>query len=299
MQALEIATVDDLVRVLDDHPQWLEALRQRLLTREVLDLPQQLADFAAATERRFEVQGRQLEAQGRQLEGLTGQVEVQGRQLEAQGRQLGGLAGKVEAQGHQIGELTDRLGKVECQVEAHGHQIGELTDRLDKVECRLGKVECRLGSVEGQLNKLRDDIGPIKAAHVSNAARRLAYRMAEKQGLELVDILEWKDLGAMVQSSDTHGISDGDLESFRIADMVLRATGPDGSECYVAVEVSYTANGRDTRRAIRNAQFLTRFTGLRSYAVVAGLRFDNRILEAVESGAVAWFELPAEVLEVN
>ena len=271
MQALEIATVDDLVRVLDDHPQWLEALRQRLLTREVLDLPQQLADFAAATERRFEVQGRQLEAQGRQLEGLTGQVEVQGRQLEAQGRQLGGLAGKVEAQGHQIGELTDRLGK----------------------------VECRLGSVEGQLNKLRDDIGPIKAAHVSNAARRLAYRMAEKQGLELVDFLEWKDLGAMVQSSDTHGISDGDLESFRIADMVLRATGPDGSECYVAVEVSYTANGRDTRRAIRNAQFLTRFTGLRAYAVVAGLRFDNRILEAVESGAVAWFELPAEVLEVN
>ena len=271
MQAIEIATVDDLVRVLDDHPQWLEALRQRLLTREVLDLPQQLADFAAATERRFEVQGRQLEAQGRQLEGLTGQVE---------------------AQGHRIGGL-------EGQVEAHGHQIGELTDRLDKVECRLGKVECRLGSVEGQLKQLRDDIGPIKAAHVSNAARRLAYRMAEKQGLELVDILEWKDLGAMVQSSDTHGISDGDLESFRIADMVLRATGPDGSECYVAVEVSYTANGRDTRRAIRNAQFLTRFTGLRSYAVVAGLRFDNRILEAVESGAVAWFELPAEVLEVN
>ena len=257
MQAIEIATVDDLVRVLDDHPQWLEALRQRLLTREVLDLPQQLADFAAATERRFEVQGRQLEAQGRQL----------------------------EAQGHRIGGL-------EGQVEAHGHQIGELTDRLDKVECRLG-------SVEGQLKQLRDDIGPIKAAHVSNAARRLAYRMAEKQGLELVDFLEWKDLGAMVQSSDTHGISEGDLESFRIADMVLRATDPDGSECYVAVEVSYTANGRDTRRAIRNAQFLTRFTGLRSYAVVAGLRFDNRILEAVESGAVAWFELPAEVLEVN
>ena len=28
--------------------------------------------------------------------------------------------------------------------------------------------------------------------------------------------------------------------------MVLRVTAPDGTDCYVAVDVSYTANGRDT-----------------------------------------------------
>ena len=80
---------------------------------------------------------------------------------------------------------------------------------------------------------------------------------------------------------------------------MLRATDPAGEECYVAVEVSYTANGRDTARAVRNAQFLTRFTGRRAHAVVAGLRFDDRIRPSVKSGEVSWFQLDPEVLEVD
>ena len=250
MQALEIATVNDLVQILDEHPQWLEALRERLLTREVLDLPQQLAEFAANTDRRFEVVERELEAQGRRLGRVEGQLEEQGRELEAHGREL-------EAHGREL--------------EAHGRQ----------------------------LKQLRDDIGPIKAAHVRNAARDAADMLAEAQGLEFVDILDRKELGAMVRSSDTRGISKGDLDSFRFADMVLRATDADGADCYVAVEVSYTANGRDTDRAIRNAEYLTRFTGSRAVAVVAGRRFDDRISNAVKSGAVAWYELSARALEVD
>ena len=160
-------------------------------------------------------------------------------------------------------------------------------------------MEDRLDGVEGQLNQLRIDIGPLKAAHVRNAARSAADAIAEKQGLELVAILGRQELGALLRSSDTHGISKDDLESFRFADMVLRATDPDGVECYVAVEVSYTANGRDTRRAVRNAEYLTRFTGCRACAVVAGQRFDNRIREALKSGAVAWFELHQRLLEVD
>ena len=271
MQALEITTINDFVRVLDEHPQWLEAVRGRLLPRAVLDLPRQLADFAAATERRFEAvegllkaQGRQLEDHGRQLNQLRTDVEAQGRQLEDHGRQL-------EDHGRQLEDHGNQLKQLRTEVEARGRQ----------------------------LDQLRTDVAPIKAAHVINAARRLAYRIAEVQGLDFVGILEPQDLGAMVRSSDTHDISDGDLDSFRDADLVLRARGPDRSACYVAVEVSYTVNGRDTRRAIRNAQFLTRFTGCRAYAVVAGLRRDDRIGDAVDSGTVAWFKLRSRVLEVD
>ena len=78
---------------------------------------------------------------------------------------------------------------------------------------------------------------------------------------------------------------------------MLRATDAAGEEWYLAVEVSYTANGRDTARAGRNALFLTRFTGRRAYAVVAGLRFDECIRP--ESGEVSWFQLDPEVLEVD
>ena len=208
MQAPEIATIEDMVRVLDEHPQWLEALRARLLTRELLDLPQTLADFIAATDRRFDV-------------------------------------------------------------------------------------------LERQMDRLRTDIGPLKAAHARSAALDRADLIAEDLGLSLVGILGRDELRSLVQSADTDDISKDDLRSFRTADMVLRAADPAGTECYVAVEVSYTANGRDTERARRNARFLTRFTGLRASAVVASLRLDQRIFPAVESGEVAWFQLDADVLEVD
>ena len=215
VQALEIATVEDLVRVLDEHPQWLEALRSRLLTRELLELPQRLAEFAAATDRRFAEHDR------------------------------------------------------------------------------------RFDSLDRQIAQIRTDIGPLKAAHARNAVMDEAHLLAEDQGLSLAGILDRRELHALVQRADTGGISRHELRSFQAADVVLRTTDAAGTECYVAVEVSYTANGRDTERARRNAGFLTRFTGRRAIAVVAGLRIDDRIRSAVDSGEVGWFELAPELLEVD
>ena len=34
-----IDTISDLMRVLDTHPEWLEAMRARLLTSDVLEMP--------------------------------------------------------------------------------------------------------------------------------------------------------------------------------------------------------------------------------------------------------------------
>ena len=48
-----IHTIEDLVRVLDERPEWNEALRAKVLSQELLNLPQKLADFAETTERRL------------------------------------------------------------------------------------------------------------------------------------------------------------------------------------------------------------------------------------------------------
>lgn len=57
------------------------------------------------------------------------------------------------------------------------------------------------------------------------------------------------------------------------------------------MEASYTVNGRDTDRALRNAEILTRLTGKPAQAVVAGYRLDDRVRARVESGKVYWREL--------
>ena len=67
----------------------------------------------------------------------------------------------------------------------------------------------------------------------------------------------------------------------------------------IAVEISFTANGIETTRAVRNAGFLTRFTGKRSYAAIAGLNRDNRFQGSIESGEVLWYQLEPELLEAD
>ena len=247
MRTLEIATVDDLVRVLDEHPQWLEALRERLLTRELLALPQQFAD-------------------------LTQQVADLTQQLADLTQQLADFAA-----------TTDR------RFEAADKRSAELERNLADLRA----------STNRQFDQLRIDLGPIKAAYAANAARTAADLMAEMQGLKFVDFVEEQELWAMTRGSGAGKISRDELLSFRYADIVIRATDPDGTECYVAVEVSYTANGRDTKRAQRNARFLTRFTGRRADAMVASLRIDDRIRAAVDSGEVAWYKLIRQVFEVE
>ena len=46
---IRIDTIEDLVRVLDDHPDWREAVWARLLSRELLDLPSRFSDFVEET----------------------------------------------------------------------------------------------------------------------------------------------------------------------------------------------------------------------------------------------------------
>lgn len=47
-----INTIEDLIRLLDENPEWVEALRARLLTRELVEMPQTLARFVETTNRR-------------------------------------------------------------------------------------------------------------------------------------------------------------------------------------------------------------------------------------------------------
>ncbi len=239
-----INSIEDLVELLDKNPRWLDAVRARVLTRELIELPQTLARFAAGTNERFD--------------------KIEGEMKE------------------RFAEVDQRFDKVE----------GEMNERFDKVDQRFDKVE-------GDISGLRDDIAPLKGAHVRSAAVREAGLIAEDMGFTFVRTLTSEQVRILSRSESTTDISAGDLRSFRRADLIMEVTDGEGETCYVAVEISFTANGRDTTRAVRNAGFLTSFTGKRSVAAVAGLRRDDRIDESIESGEVFWHQLDPSDLEAE
>ena len=103
-----------------------------------------------------------------------------------------------------------------------------------------------------------------------------------------------------MEASATADIPQNELDSFDNADIIIEATHRETGETqYLAVEVSYTASRRDTDRAIRNAEFLTRFTGQPAHAVVVSQRVRPGIEQLIERGDVQWAELPLEALETD
>ena len=217
-----INTIEDLIQLLDDNPQWVQALRARLLIRELIELPESFAKFVRETNQRF--------------------------------------------------------------------------DRID-TEMQVLKSDVQV--LKGDIKSIRDDMAPLKDAHARNAARREADLIAEDMGFVMLRVLSRNNIRTLVHSSDVSGISKDELRSFRRADCIIEATGPQGDVCYIAVEASFTVNGRDTTRAVRNAAFLTGFTGKSAYAAVAGARMDERVRGGVESGGVFWYQLEPHSLEAE
>ena len=217
-----INTIEDLIQLLDEKPEWLEEVRKRVLTRDVLELPDRV---------------------------------------------------------DRLSESVERLSRV--------------------VEDFVAATNRRFDATDNALAAIRNDIGILKAGHARTSALSHSYTIARQLGLKRVRNLTDEDLWDMTDIVDVSDIPGNQIDSFHLADLVIEATDSSGETCYVAVEISYTADDRDTERAIRNAAFLTRFTGCPAHPVVAGVHQDNRIVSRIESGEVFWHQLESRDLEVE
>ena len=186
------------------------------------------------------------------------------------------------------------------EFKAYVDQFVESTNRrFDVIEARFDAVDARLDRHNVMLKGITDDLGQLNGSHDRISAAEDAAFIAQDLGLQRTKTLSREDLLELIDPADTADIPVSDLRSFRAADLIMEARTADGEICYVAVEISYTANGSDTQRAILNAVFLTRFNGRRSFAVVCGLNQDDRIQDSFESGEVFWHQLTPEQLNAE
>ena len=90
-----IETFQDLLDILDAKPEWAQALRQRLLTPELLALPEKFTAFADMVEKRFQA----LETDVAELKSDMVQVK----------------ADAAELKGHAVPAATQRMTGVIAQ----------------------------------------------------------------------------------------------------------------------------------------------------------------------------------------
>ena len=154
-----------------------------------------------------------------------------------------------------------------------------------------------IGEIRQDIGEIRQDLGRIKGAHARNETTRQSLVIARRMGFSYTRTLTDADLLAMAEASDISDINPRDIDSFIGADLAMEATDPNGRPVYITLEISFTGNRQDTRRAIRNAEFLARFTGQPAYPAIASVRNDPEISDVLDSGQVYWHEIRDRNLE--
>ena len=275
-----ISSMEDLLRVLDENPEWVEAIQSRILGERMVGL---LNDTAATL---AGISSRQASSEETQQELVKAQTELT--------QHVGTLTQRMD-------DLTQRVDAITQQIDILIQRMDILTQRVDlltqRMESLVTEVRALITRMDNYERRAERDFGVLKGYMMKTVARDEAANIADILDLRYVATLSVAELREMSDSSgDTSGITRGDLISFRKADLIAEATDANGDTCYIAAEASYVIGRRDTDRATRNAGYLTRFTGRPAYPVVAGVSLHDSIQQLVSSGEVPWYMVSEEEL---
>ena len=102
----DINNIADLLRILKEQPEWVQALRGALLSEELLNLPERLAEFVQATDRNFQLVHQRLD----RLE--TDVAELKTAQTETN-RRLGNMEATIANHTQQINQLRGQFSNFE------------------------------------------------------------------------------------------------------------------------------------------------------------------------------------------
>ena len=191
-------------------------------------------------------------------------------------------------------QLPERFAQFAAHVTAFIERQEEFNARQEETNARQEETNAR---VEERLQRITDDLGVLKGHAAGRIAREMSDDIAEHLGYEITQQLNGNDLRAMLRGSTPYDIPVSVRRSFYVADLVAKVEDQDGNELFMAVEASYTADERDTRRAVRNAGLISRFTGLTAVPVVASLENDHAVQQLVDDGQVQWFQFQAQDLQ--
>jgi len=149
----------DLLSLLNAHPEWREELRRAILSDDFLALPRIVRELAEAQKRTEQRLDELAEAQRRTEE----QLAILGRRVD----ELAEAQKRTEEQLAILGRRVDELAAAQKRTE----------ERLDRVEVELGKTRSELGRLTSVIGaSLEDEAGSVLAT----VMRQKGYRVLQE-----------------------------------------------------------------------------------------------------------------------
>lgn len=251
----DTVTEQQFLERLDTSPTFRDEVRRRVLSAELIAMPENLAETSA-----------QLAKLSKEFSAFAGEQRTINTELRTD-----------------IAELKEGQAELRTDVAELRTDVNELKEGQAEIKNTLKRIETDVGELKGNaaywvaLSRYDEILEDLNLECVRLLGREDLTGMVRGFGAN------------KFESGDRHSFYRADLvmEATEVQD-------PDTTR-YVAVEASYTGDHRDTSRAIRNAEILKQCTGHEASAVVASVRNDRDIQPVIDAGTVIWFQLnPAD-----
>lgn len=137
---------------------------------------------------------------------------------------------------------------------------------------------------------LKNDLAILKNACAEAKARADVAVIADELNLEHRRIVPRLELRRVARENGAD-LGDDEIGWFVSSGIMAETVDAGGETTYLAVQVSFSADLQDGDRARRHSGLMQSFTNRPCRAVVASARNDDRLLELIERGEVAWHAL--------
>ena len=138
----------------------------------------------------------------------------------------------------------------------------------------------------------------LQDLHAETKARANIAVIADELDLEYRRIVPGIELRRLARR-DGADLRDDKIKSFVGSAIMAEAKDAEGNTTYLAVEASYTGDLHDADRARSHAALMQRLTNKPCRVEIASARNNDRLVELIESGEVAWHQLKVRIQPVN
>lgn len=268
---LRLEDLQELVRLLEQHPEWARQLRRALFPDGVAladELRALVAEVRALTgaQRATEVTLQALAEAQRRTEQRVAELSKAQAHTE---QRVGALEAAVTELAQAQKRTEERLGRVETALaelaEAQRHTNQQLAE-LAEAQCH---TERRMGELVETVRLLVRDVGELKGQNLERLYRERAASYFQRI-VRRVRTLDPQQLGFLLDAAvDAGSITLSERADALDADVVVEGLH-EGEDVYLAAEVSWQVSYEDAERVARRAEVLQRALGRRVLAVVAG-----------------------------
>ena len=314
MTTIHFSTTGELLQILDDHPEVLAELRRKLLTDDLLALPEsvriiretqremqetqrRIADLLNQTAERLDA----LESRQAQHDASLARIESSQERMDVAQTEILQWQAKADTRFNHIESQQTEMLKWQAKADARFHRIETSQERMEATQAEMlqwqAKADTRFDRIEGRLGNLTgkdlereaiDDFQHVALRDFGVMRTGMIQVSARHFGVIPNQLIE--SYKASITSAADNGLITIEEESELIrADFVARGySRQDMTPVWFVAEISGTIAFDDIRRAHERADILSRALSMSETLIplAYGIRVSDEIRALAKERAV-------------